>query len=165
MKVYSPNDVADLLQIKPATLRKYSLLMERYGYKIEKNTRGNRYYRDKDVMTLRDIITAKSNGVTLEQAVQNVVELDKGSGVPNVTNNGDTANTSDMEGLKEFLHKQAEMITKQTKMIHDLQEQLKERDHYIVNEIQELKEQQQTLLAEPEEKEEPKTIWQRLFNK
>src|SRR5699024_12782168 len=79
MKFYSPNDVSTILQIKPATLRKYSSLLEKYGYKIERNTQNHRYYQDKDIITLRNIVSGSNSGDTLEETIKNVVQLEMGS--------------------------------------------------------------------------------------
>ncbi|NUJ33000.1 MerR family transcriptional regulator, partial [Pseudoalteromonas sp. 2103] len=71
MKVYSPSEIAELLDIKQATLRKYSIMLEEHGYKISRNSQNHRYYQDEDVITLRRVIDGKNSGVTLEEAIKN----------------------------------------------------------------------------------------------
>ena len=44
MAIYSPGDLAKLLQVKEATVRKYSLLLEGVGYKFKRNASGQRWY-------------------------------------------------------------------------------------------------------------------------
>lgn len=47
MKVYSPSETSELLGIKTATLRKYSLLLESNWYEIARNSKRYHYYWDK----------------------------------------------------------------------------------------------------------------------
>ena len=35
MEIYSPDEVAKQLKIKPATLRKYAIMLEKEGYEIK----------------------------------------------------------------------------------------------------------------------------------
>lgn len=121
MKVYSPAEAASLLGIKTATLRKYSLLLETYGYEVERNSKKHRYYRDKDIITLRNVMTGSDSGITLEEAVINVVNLKGYNNETNVINNGEEANVNHMKELKEMLQQQNELIYNLTKKM-DLQQ-------------------------------------------
>ena len=67
MAFHAPEDIATVLNIKPSTLRKYSLLLEQSGYTFQKNAQGHRWYTDTDLMALRKFITLKdSSGMNLE---------------------------------------------------------------------------------------------------
>lgn len=73
-EIYSPSEVQELLRIDRNTLRKYATLLEGNGYQIHRNHRGHRGYYEKDIHTLRQIIeTSKQKGMTLEQAVYEVI--------------------------------------------------------------------------------------------
>ena len=61
MMIYSPADVARLLNIKEPTLRKYSLLLEKVGYEFKRNAQGQRWYSDKDITVFRKFIALKYN--------------------------------------------------------------------------------------------------------
>lgn len=149
MKVYSPNDIATILQIKPATLRKYSSLLEKYGYEIARNSQRHRYYQDKDIITLRNVIAG--------------------------TNSGDTSNNSEIQELKQMIKEQSDMIYKQNEAMEGLTKRLDEQQEYIknsieerdrklmqtMNEMQEAKKQ----IASDQEEEKPKGFWKRLFNR
>lgn len=163
MKVYSPSETASLLEIKTATLRKYSLLLENQGYEIKRNSKKHRYYRDKDIITLRNVMTGSDNGITLEESVKNVVNLKGHSNESNVINNGQEANDSDIKELKE-------MINKQNELIYNLTEKLDQQQEYIIERLQE----HEKLLIQPVEEnnemeltetKEKKGFFGKLFNR
>lgn len=174
MKVYSPAEVADLLGIKQPTLRKYSIMLEERGYNISRNSQNHRYYTDKDIITLRRIITGKNSGVTLEESINNVVSIDKHSTYPNAINNVDSSNRSDIQDdiqeLKEIVLKQNELIKVLTDKMDQQQEYIKnslnERDKILMRTMNELLEnRKQIAAAQEEEKEKKKGFWSRLFKK
>lgn len=170
MKVYSPAEVADLLGIKQPTLRKYSIMLEERGYNISRNSQNHRYYTDKDIITLRRIITGKNSGVTLEESINNVVSIDKHSTYPNAINNVDSSNRSDIQELKEIVLKQNELIKVLTDKMDQQQEYIKnslnERDKILMRTINELLEnRKQIAAAQEEEKEKKKGFFARLFEK
>lgn len=170
MKVYSPAEVADLLGIKQPTLRKYSIMLEERGYNISRNSQNHRYYTDKDIITLRRIITGKNSGVTLEESINNVVSIDKHSTYPNAINNVDSSNRSDIQELKEIVLKQNELIKVLTDKMDQQQEYIKnslnERDKILMRTINELLDnRKQIAAAHEEEKEKKKGFFARLFEK
>lgn len=165
MKVYSPSEVAELLKIKIPTLRKYSIMLEEQGYEIERNSQNHRYYQDKDIITLRRLMRASKNGITLSKAVKNIVSLEEGNISTNDTNNTDTLNNSDIKELKEMVHKQNELIQelsnnldRQKQYIND---RLKERDQALMKVLNESMETRKQLASS----EERKGFFSRLFKK
>lgn len=164
MKVYSPEEAAKLLKVKQPTLRKYSIMLEQQGYKIERNSQNHRYYLDKDIITLRRVITGKDSGVTLQEAINNVVNIDKNNTYPNVINNGDAHNNSD---IMELLQKQNELIKGLTERLDQQQEyiekRLTERDRLLMDSLNEIRESKKQLAAAAEE--EKKGFFARLFTK
>lgn len=166
MKVYSPSEVATLLNVKPATLRKYSIMLEEQGYKIERNSQNHRYYSDNDIITLRRVITGSKSGATLEEAIHNVVSIDDNNTYTNAINNGDTANDSDIKELKEMVYKQNEVIKEFSKRLDRQQEyienSLKERDRLLMQSMNELLENKKQIAAAEEEK---RGLLARLFKK
>lgn len=176
MKVYSPADIAMVLQIKPATLRKYSGILEKHGYNIERNSQGHRYYRDKDIMTLRNIISGRNSGATLEESIYNVVKLEGSSTALNDTNSDDAPNNSDISELKEMVHNQNAMIHKQNELIEGLSKRLDQQQNYIDQSIrkrdqelmetmQESLEAKKQLVASAEKEPEKRGFFSRLFKK
>lgn len=165
MKVYSPSEVAKLLELNTATLRKYSIMLEKQGYNIGRNSQKHRYYQDKDIITLRRVITARKSGITLEEAIKNVVKVQEDNTYTNVINNGYEANENVISELKEMIHKQNELIKGLADKLDEQQEyinkRLNERDGALMqamNEILETKKQ----LAITHEKQ---GFFRRLFNK
>lgn len=171
VKVYSPSDLSDVLKIKESTLRKYCLLLEEHGYEFSKNARGQRYYYDKDVITLRKFITLKDNGMTLEESAAGVVLWHKGN-EDNETSvaltNTDTHNAmiryiSDMNEMKEMIQKQSEIIVMLNDKIDKQQEyinnHLEERDNKLMRALQESIETQKQIASENEKK----GFWRKLF--
>lgn len=82
MTFHAPEDIATVLNIKPSTLRKYSLLLEQSGYLFKKNAQGHRWYTDTDLLALRKFITLKdSSGMTLEDSAEAVFLWSKAENV------------------------------------------------------------------------------------
>lgn len=172
--IYNPADVAKQLNIKESTLRKYSLLLEKYGYEFHKNERGQRGYYDSDIIVLRRMMEFKNGGMTLEKASLSVATWAKRG---NVTH-GDTAlqrydkrYMGDIDELKKLIHKQGEMIEKQNELIKQLAERLDRQQEYIerrMNErdrllLQTLRETQETQKQLAAASKTP--FWKRLFRK
>jgi len=139
VKVYSPNDMAMMLQIKTATLRKYSALLEKYGYHIERNSQNHRYYQDKDVITIRDVMRGVNSDVTLEQSVKNIVFSPNNVSETNDINSDNQANGSDIEELKTMIHNQSELIKGLTERLDEQQayfdKRLNERDQLLLEQV------------------------------
>lgn len=68
MKLYSPSDLAGVLNVKVSTVTKYSIMLEKAGCEFQK-----RYYSGDDVIALRKLVTFKDNGMTLIESVEGVV--------------------------------------------------------------------------------------------
>jgi len=167
MKVYSPADVSRLLNIKPATLRKYSSMLEEQGYYINRNSQNHRYYRDKDIITLRNVIAGKDSDVSLKEAIHNVVNLKPHSTLTNDTNNSNERNSSDTD-IKEL----KELIKSQNELIKGLANRLDQQEAYIDNRLQErdriLMETLNEMRGSKQQKqleESKKGFWDRLFKR
>lgn len=157
MEIYSPDEVAKQLKIKPATLRKYAIMLEKEGYSINRNSQNHRYYTDKDVMTIRRIITGKNSDITLEEVIHNVVSVHEHNTTTNDTHINDIAHKSDMEELKEMILEQGKQINAQTEVIKELTNRIDQQQNYISK-------QEEFLLLEIEENKK-KGFFARLFNK
>lgn len=164
MKVYSPSDIASVLDVKPATLRKYSTMLEEQGYKIERNSQGHRFYQDKDIITLRNVIAGSKSGMTLEQSVKAVVHLGVDSTTTNAIQSGEQANGSDIAELKEMILQQNELIKELTVRLDHQQEyideRMNERDKLLLESMNEIQESKKQITATKE-----KGFFARLFNK
>jgi DNA-binding transcriptional MerR regulator len=166
--IYSPSDVSDLLKVKESTLRKYSLLLEKYNYQFQKNDRQQRWYTDNDVIVLRKIVTLKDNAdMTLEKAVESVVLWSKGGEetLPSTDINPDLKRyNKGIAELKQMIQEQNEQILKLgeviTKQNEFIMSKLQERDQELIKGLRELQETKKLIAADQEGK---KSFWQRLF--
>ena len=165
MKVYSPRDIADLLDIKPATLRKYSIMLEEKGYKINRNSQNHRYYLDKDIITIRNIITGRESGMTLDEVISNVVSIEQHNTYTNDIDNADKHNNNDIQELKEMIHKQNELLKGFSTRLDEQQQyidnQLKERDKVLMQSINEIMESKKQIATA----EQKKGFFRKLFNR
>ena len=165
MKVYSPSEIADLLNIKIPTLRKYSIMLEERGYKIERNSQNHRYYLDKDIITLRRVITARNSGVTLDEAIKNIVSIEKDNTYTNAINNTDTDNNDDIKELKEIIHKQNELIQTLTEKMDQQQNYINKRlnkhDEMLMKALNESLEAKKQITAT----EEKRRFFKKIFRK
>lgn len=165
MKIYSPSDIAELLDIKPATLRKYSIMLEEKGYKIHRNSQNHRYYLDKDIITLRRIITGRKSGITLDELINGIVDIEKDNTYTNAINNADNQDNNDIQELKELVHKQTEVIQEFSKRLDEqdkyIANSIKERDKALLNAMNELLESKKQIATAEEEPK--KGFFARLF--
>lgn len=189
MAIYSPGDLAKLLQVKEATVRKYSLLLEGVGYEFKRNASGQRWYEDKDVIALQKLVAFKHNGdMTLKASAEAVFHWSKGELVApgsTATQSATDSNVSDITGditqdLKTLLQEQEKRYMQ---VLREMQQAQQERDKILLDKISELQgqiiEQQKQLdasapdLPEINVGESPqqtapepkKGIWARLFKK
>lgn len=161
--IYSPGDIADLLQIKESTLRKYALMLEKLGYKFQKNAQNQRWYTEKDVALFKKVISLKDSAdMTLKDSVEAAFLWSKGELVAEgetVTHsaiarygageNRDIALIADgLEELKGIILQQNEKIEQLTKIVLDQQQ-------YINNELEVLKIAHQEQAATEEKAEDP----------
>ena len=72
--VYSPKEVAGLLNVEPVTLRNYAKILEEHGYTFLKNEKNQRGYVDRDIIAFRKLISFKNQvDMTLERAANAVM--------------------------------------------------------------------------------------------
>src|SRR5699024_587347 len=147
------------------------LLLEERGYEFRKNARGQRFYYDEDVISLRKFITLKNNGMTLSESAEGVVLWHKGNEKEETSvapMNTDIQNVveryvSDMTEMKDMIHKQNEIIMQLSEKIDKQQEyinnNLAERDQKLMKILEDNIETQKQIASENEKK----GFWKRLF--
>lgn len=170
---YFTKDVADNLEIVTSTLRKYCLLLERAGYKFDRNEKEQRIFYDRDLVILRRLKQyTMDSGMTLENAVKEVVSrVEKASEA--LEDDGDYSEVPDTERynaletkldqLLDYVRKQEEYIKKQDERIEaqerfnrELISRLEEQQRYIAESLD--KRDQQLTSAIRELQEAPKLI-------
>jgi DNA-binding transcriptional MerR regulator len=166
--VYSPEDICKMFGIKDSTLRKYAGLLSKHGYKFHSNEKGHRAYFDRDVAVIRRLIEIKeSPDMTLEHAVHAVMAwVDTSDITVNVTeiDKLNKRHNKRYEELEKKLDEQNELIRA---LINRLEERESQRDQMLMQNMREIQETKQLLLAskEDEEKQEEKGFFARLFRK
>lgn len=160
MKVYSPSDIADVLQVKESTLRKYSLLLEKQGYSFQRNNQNQRWYSDNDVIVLRKLVTLKNNGdMSLEDCAKAVFLWSKEGDetLPSTDihsdmerhNNDITELKNTVSHLMGIIERQEEIIKEQFKQQQEyLDSKLNKRDEVLIQALRESQEIKKLLLEQ-----------------
>lgn len=130
-KIYNAGDVAQLLEVKDSTVRKYAQTLEKAGYKFYKNENGYRGYFDKDVIAMRDLIKySKHPDMTLESAAKAVVSTNNEVDIQGVDTAYEVAQEPSQtynDLLKEFQN----FKEQQMKFNQELISKIEQRDKYI----------------------------------
>ncbi|MFB9759272.1 hypothetical protein [Ectobacillus funiculus] len=85
-KLYWTREVADILDIKEGTVRKYARMLEDQGHSFLRNEHDQRGFLEKDVIMFKQLIVlSKTKGITLEDAVNTVISRNKAIPVKPVT--------------------------------------------------------------------------------
>jgi DNA-binding transcriptional MerR regulator len=178
MKVYSPSDIAKLLNVKESTLRKYSILLEKNGITFKRNNQNQRWYSDEDVILFQKLTTLKNNGdMSLEESAKAVCLWSKGDDVTQeltVTDNDTERYDTDIKEIKELIHTQNEIIKELSNKLNDQQQYIEERmdrrDQLLIQSLRETLDTQKQIATtqsehtEDKPKEQPKqSFWKRIF--
>lgn len=173
-RIYSPKDMADLLNIEASTLRKYANILEGAGYSFHKNDRGHRGYYDKDVITLRKLKElSEHSDMTLEQSANAVMTWVNASDV----SVGDTTDlvlyerfNDEILSLKQVITQQQIMLNEQGKLLASINEKLDQqsaflsnRDQQIVNGLRDMQETRKLIAAAQEEEKTRKGFFSSFF--
>jgi DNA-binding transcriptional MerR regulator len=178
---YFAKDVAADLEVTTSTLRRWSIELEKAGYKFERNEKDQRIYYERDFKTFRELKKLINNNVVLVDAINAVVSMDveglNASQTPSVYRE-ETRLTKQLleELLDEKINKAIQQAFEEGRqqgreeikeIINKVEQRSKERDDNLISvirSIQEEKEEVKQLIAASQEQEK-KTFWQRLFNR
>jgi len=163
--IYSPNDIATLLNLKVSTIRKYANVLQKAGYHFYKNDKGHRGYYDHDVIAFKKFIEIKSHpDMTLEQAANAVVSWVKQSNVSgsDTENNVPEKRYIRYDEFRDFQEKQEdqmqqvidlnkELVNRLDQQQEYLDQRLKQRDHELMNVINQTLETRKQIAAAEEE--------------
>jgi len=178
---YFAKDVAADLEVTTSTLRRWSIELEKAGYKFERNEKDQRIYYDRDFKAFRELKKLISNSVVLIDAINAVVSMDveglNASQTPSVYRE-ETRLTRQF--LEEILDEKINQAIQQAfeegrqqghkeikEMIKKIEKRSEERDKNlmsVIRSIREEKEEVKQLIAASQEQAK-KTFWQRLFSK
>ena len=145
--IYNPGDIADLLQIKESTLRKYALMFEKLGYRFQKNAQNQRWYTEQDVALFKKVISLKNNGdMDLKSSIEAAFLWSKGELIAEnetVTRSAITlqseGNSADIARIEFSIEELKDVVLKQNEKIEQLTKIVLEQQYYIKNELEVLK--------------------------
>nr|WP_050691721.1 DUF3967 domain-containing protein [Priestia megaterium] len=178
---YFAKDVAADLEVTTSTLRRWSIELEKAGYKFERNEKDQRIYYDRDFKAFRELKKLISNSVALIDAINAVVSMDleglNASQTPSVYREETRLTKQFLEEiLDERINKAIQKAFEEGRqqgqreikeMIKKIEKRSEERDDNlmsVIRSIREEKEEVKQLIAASQEQAK-KTFWQRLFSK
>lgn len=142
-------EMAEILNIKTVTLRKYADVMEKAGYVVKRSANGRREYSEKDVISFRHLQElCQHSGMKLEAASKVIVSkenkaLDAIAHTENLEKESQIIRYKERYAeLQELIDLMKEQHHRQSEELAKLQEISKEQDEKIgifLNEISEIK--------------------------
>ena len=178
---YFAKDVAADLEVTTSTLRRWSIELEKAGYKFERNEKDQRIYYDRDFKAFRELKKLISNSVVLIDAINAVVSMDveglNASQTPSVYRE-ETRLTRQF--LEEILDEKINQAIQQAfeegrqqghkeikEMIKKIEKRSEERDENLISVIRAIREEKEEVkqLIAASQEQAKKTFWQRLFSK
>lgn len=178
---YFAKDVAADLEVTTSTLRRWSIELEKAGYKFERNEKDQRIYYDRDFKAFRELKKLISNSVVLIDAINAVVSMDveglNASQTPSVYREetrltrqfleevlDEKINKAIQQAFEEGRQQGQKEIKEMMKKIEKRSEERDENLMSVIRSIREEKEEVKQLIAASQEQAK-KTFWQRLFSK
>lgn len=178
---YFAKDVAADLEVTTSTLRRWSIELEKAGYKFERNEKDQRIYYDRDFKAFRELKKLISNSVVLIDAINAVVSMDveslNASQTPSVYREetrltrqfleeilDEKINKAMQQAFEEGRQQGQKEIKEMMKKIEKRSEERDENLMSVIRSIREEKEEVKQLIAASQEQAK-KTFWQRLFSK
>jgi DNA-binding transcriptional MerR regulator len=178
---YFAKDVAADLEVTTSTLRRWSIELEKAGYRFERNEKDQRIYYDRDFKAFRELKKLINNSVVLIDAINAVVSMDveglNASQTPSVYREETRLTRQFLEEvLDEKINKAIQQAFEEGRqqgqkeikeMMKKIEKRSEERDDNlmsVIRSIQEEKEEVKQLIAASQEQEK-KTFWQRLFGR
>ena len=143
------DEVASILSVKPATIKKYYLAIEEKGYRFKRTNQGRLSFSQTDIEMFRKIIQLKNQpGIKVEDAIKQVVastttitvyqepefKQDTAS-MPNIE--VITAMAKQIEEMKKMMTLQHNILKNQQKELIELKEENKNSQRLIENKISE----------------------------
>jgi DNA-binding transcriptional MerR regulator len=163
---YWSKEVAEALKISDSTLRKWAMMLERFGYEFIRGANNSRAFVERDIIALRRMKELIQNrGVTVRNAAQAVISsLEPTTGTGGVQEANDAQEPAiSAELLKEVLERQErleelnrQLIEKLEKQQRYINERLEKRDANLMEAMRQVQETQRLIAASKKEQEEQK---------
>ncbi|WP_079524886.1 hypothetical protein [Halobacillus hunanensis] len=171
-KAYWAKDIADLLDIKTSTLRRWSIELEKADYRFYRDEHYRRAYLEKDIMPLRKLKEFLVNKMSMKDATKAVASMfptnDNGEiTLPVHEEKEDELRLSKRE-FKEYIDQVANQAAQRAAeetakaMQEKLKDEFEKRDRILTQQLNESIEQKQIAAATEEQN---KSWWKKLFSK
>jgi DNA-binding transcriptional MerR regulator len=181
MKEYDTSDVANIVGIAKPTVNKYTRALEKAGYQITRNHKGNRIYTENDIRIIEKVKDQSNDTkMPVEQIANILVSQQKGNtdstiqSISDITTlkenevkTGDSLHINDEQyhTLLDEIDSLKQLIINQQKYIDEKLEQRDRRLLESIREMQEVKQLQLEIAATQEEEEKKKGFFARLLGK
>jgi DNA-binding transcriptional MerR regulator len=171
-KTIKTNELAEKLQIKPPTVRKYCQELEKSGYSFMKDDTGARVFRVKDENVLFQLIRLREQGVSLESAADAVAirNHDENASIsaiqdvrPSVIRNLGGAIEAQTRYIEEKMGEFAENTRELKKQNEDLQDLINKQSEEFLDQISDLKVSLNELIKSQQEEKSKKKRFLGLF--
>lgn len=166
LRAYWAKEIADLLDVTTSNLRRWSIDLEKAGYRFYRDEHNRRAYFEKDIMPLRKLKEFLANQMSKDDAVKAVVSMFPQSDHAVITTpvNDDLIQISKrelQEIVKEAIENEREVILQaiEAKM-NDVVEQ---RDRHLTHQLNKTLEERKQIAATLENQEETKSWWKKAF--
>src|SRR5699024_454972 len=162
MKTYSPKEMADILNIQPSTLRRYSSTLEENGYRIERNNQNHRFYKEVDIVIFQHIITGTQENLTLEEATNQAIQIKDDTNHGTLRSSEELISYHDVAKIKDILYRQNELIKHLVDRLDKQEDYMKKRDKLLVTYMEDIAKNKKEL---PSSEKRRRGFWARLFKR
>ncbi len=166
---YFSKDVAVQLDVTTSTLRRWSIALEKQGYRFDRNEKEQRIFYERDFKAFRELKKLLSHHVSFEDAINAVVSMTlenkNARQTPSVYE--DEVRLSKRE-FKEYIdqvaNEAAQRAAEETAKVmqEKLKDEFEKRDRILTQQLNESVQQKQIAATTKEEK---KSWWKKLFDK
>lgn len=167
-------EVAQILDINPNTLRRWSIELENAGYEFSRNEKNQRIYYERDISALIHFKTLidKTNNLenTAKAVVSKVNEKNNAEKMLSVIVKNDDNLTLSKDELKELIEESVEKaISKEREAMFKalemkMNDTIEMQSRVLMKTIRDQQEETQKMIAAAEE-EKKKGFWSKLFKK
>jgi DNA-binding transcriptional MerR regulator len=166
-KAYWSKDVAELLEISTSNLRRWSMDLEKGGYRFYRDEHNRRAYLEKDIMPLKKLKEFLSNNMSKSDAIKAVISMfpQNDNEVFTLPVNEETVRLSKRE-LEEIVQSAVKVAIEDEREAmfkvfeHKMNDTFEKRDRFLTQQLRNTLEEQSLQIAAAREKK-----WWRFWSK
>jgi DNA-binding transcriptional MerR regulator len=165
-KAYWAKDLAELLDISTSNLRRWSIDLEKAGYRFYRDEHNRRAYLEKDIMPLKKLKEFLANNMSKNDAIKAVISMfpQGDNEALTIPVNDDSVRLSKhelkeivQEAVKEAVEEEREIMFKAFE--HKMNDELEKRDRLFTQHFHTLLEAKQLEIAATQEKKKWWKFW------